>query len=108
MTNSDQPQDINDRLNNIDTRLEELGDEIDLIGTIQNANRRETHANSQTATCLEQTVAQLADIAILASASTLESVSKTSTASGSIYLGRVAMATAHLLTKEYDHQRSQI
>ena len=63
MTNADQPQDITDRLNDIDTRLEELGDEIDLIRTIQNANRRETRANSQTAARLERTVAQLADIA---------------------------------------------
>ena len=40
-----------------------MGDEIDLIRTIQNANRRETRANSQTAARLERTVAQLADIA---------------------------------------------
>lgn len=62
MTNAEQP-DINARLDDIDTRLEELGDEIDLIRTIQNANRRETRANSQTAARLERTVAQLADIA---------------------------------------------
>lgn len=63
MTSADQPQDITARLDDIDTRLEELGDELDLIRTIQNANRRETRANSQTAARLERTVAQLADIA---------------------------------------------
>lgn len=42
MTSADQPQDITARLDDIDTRLEELGDELDLIRTIQNANRRET------------------------------------------------------------------
>ena len=63
MTSADQPQDITPRLDDIDTRLEELGDELDLIRTIQNAKRRETRANSQTAAFLERTVAQLADIA---------------------------------------------
>lgn len=63
MTNADQPQDITVRLNDIDDRLEQLGDEIDLIRTIQNANRREIRANSQTSARLERTVAQLADIA---------------------------------------------
>lgn len=63
MTNADQPQDITSRLDDIDERLEQLGDELDLIRTIQNANRRETRANSQTAARLERTVAQLADIA---------------------------------------------
>jgi len=63
MTNADQPQDITPRLNDIDERLEQLGDEIDLIRTIQNANRREIRANSQTSARLERTVAQLADIA---------------------------------------------
>lgn len=72
MTNADQPQDIKARLDDIDERLEQLGDEIDLIRTIQNANRRETRANSQTAARLERTVAQLADIAVVASASTLD------------------------------------
>jgi predicted metalloenzyme YecM len=63
MTNTEQPQDITQRLASIDEQLEQLGDEIDLIRTIQNANRRETRANSQTAARLERTVAQLADIA---------------------------------------------
>lgn len=63
MTNAEQPQDITQRLASIDEQLEQLGDEIDLIRTIQNANRRETRANSQTAARLERTVAQLADIA---------------------------------------------
>ena len=63
MTSADQPQDMTARLDDIDTRLEELGDELDLIRTIQNANRGETRANSQTAVRLERTVAQLADIA---------------------------------------------
>jgi hypothetical protein len=62
MTNPDQPN-VNARLDDIDAQLEQLGDEIDLIRTIQNANRRETRANSQTAARLERTVAQLADIA---------------------------------------------
>jgi NAD-dependent oxidoreductase involved in siderophore biosynthesis len=63
MTNADQPQNITERLNDIDERLEQLGDEIDLIRTIQNGNRRELRANSQTTARLERTVAQLADIA---------------------------------------------
>lgn len=62
MTNA-QPEDISTRLDDIDTRLEELGDELDLIRTIQNANRREVRANSQTAARLERAVNQLADIA---------------------------------------------
>lgn len=35
MTNAEQPQDITERLNNIDTQLDALADEIDLIRTIQ-------------------------------------------------------------------------
>ncbi|KYC40003.1 hypothetical protein WA1_29025 [Scytonema hofmannii PCC 7110] len=62
MTNA-QPEDITARLDNIDEQLEQLGDEIDLIRTIQNGNRRETRANSQTAARLERTVNRLADIA---------------------------------------------
>lgn len=62
MTNA-QPEDINARLDNIDEQLEQLGDEIDLKSTIQNGNRRETRANSQTAARLERTTARLADIA---------------------------------------------
>jgi hypothetical protein len=63
MTNAGQPEDIAVRLSNIDEQLEQLGDEIDLIRTIQNANRRETRVNSQTTARLERTVTQLADIA---------------------------------------------
>ena len=61
MTNA-QPEDVTARLDNIDEQLEQLGDEIDLIRTIQNANRREIRATSQTAARLERTVTQLADI----------------------------------------------
>lgn len=63
MTKADQPHDITPRLDDIDDRLEQLGDELDLICTIKNANRREIHANSQTSARLEKTVAQLADTA---------------------------------------------
>lgn len=63
MTKANQPHDITPRLDDIDDRLEQLGDELDLIRTIQNANRREIRANSQTSARLERTVAQLADIA---------------------------------------------
>ncbi len=45
MTNADQP---NARFNDIDTRLEEIGDELDLLLPVQNANRRETRGKSQT------------------------------------------------------------
>ncbi|MGL5065943.1 MAG: hypothetical protein ACRC62_38735 [Microcoleus sp.] len=64
MTNADQPpEDIAARLSNIDEQLEQIGDELDLIRTIQNANRREVRANSQTAARLERTVTHLANIA---------------------------------------------
>lgn len=63
MTNADQPQDIAARLSNIDEQLEQIADELDLIRTIQNANRREVRANSQSAARLERTVTQLASIA---------------------------------------------
>jgi chromosome segregation ATPase len=63
MTNADQPQDIAARLSNIDEQLEQIGDELDLIRTIQNANRREVRTNSQSAARLERTVTQLANIA---------------------------------------------
>ena len=62
MTNA-QPEDITARLDNIDEQLEQLGDEIDLIRTIQNGNRREIRATSQTAARLEQTSTRLAAIA---------------------------------------------
>jgi hypothetical protein len=64
MTNA-QPEDINIKLAEMDDRLEQLGDEIDLIRTIQNANRRETRANSQTIGRIERTVSELVDIARL-------------------------------------------
>lgn len=64
MTNADQP-DITTRLDDIDERLEQLGDELDLIRIIQNANRRELRTNSQTIARLERTVTQLADISRL-------------------------------------------
>jgi septal ring factor EnvC (AmiA/AmiB activator) len=63
MTNAEQPQDITQRLANIDEQLEQIGDELDLIRTIQNGVRRETRINSQTAGRLERTVAQLGNIA---------------------------------------------
>ena len=62
MTNADKPQDVTARLDDIDDRVEQLGDELDLIRTIQNANRREIRANSKTSAYLERTVAQLSDI----------------------------------------------
>ncbi|MBW4612224.1 MAG: hypothetical protein KME21_02895 [Desmonostoc vinosum HA7617-LM4] len=64
MTNF-QPEDTTARLDDIDNRLEQLGDEIDLIRTIQDGVRRETRANSQALARLERTVANLADIARL-------------------------------------------
>ena len=63
MTNADQPQDITTGLDDVDARLDVLGDEIDLIRTIQDSVRRETRTNSQTGARLERTVARLADIA---------------------------------------------
>jgi hypothetical protein len=63
MTNADEPQDTTARLDDVDARLDVLGDEIDLIRTIQDGVRRETRTNSQTGARLERTVARLADIA---------------------------------------------
>ena len=65
MTNAFPPEDISTRFDNIDTRLEEIGDELDLLRTVQNANRRETRGNSQTIARLERTIRELADIARL-------------------------------------------
>ncbi|WP_193194822.1 hypothetical protein [Nostoc sp. MG11] len=62
MTN---PENLSDRLDDIDQRLDQLGDELDLIRTIQDGMRRETRATSQTAGRLERTVRELADIARL-------------------------------------------
>jgi hypothetical protein len=60
---TDQPQNITGRLEDIDRRLELLGDEIDLARTIQNGIRVEVRTTSQRTATLEQTVAQLRDIA---------------------------------------------
>ena len=46
MTNADQPQDIAARLSSIDEQLEQIADSLDLIRTIQHANRREVRALS--------------------------------------------------------------
>jgi hypothetical protein len=46
MTNAYQP-DITARLDDIDERLEQLGDELDIIRTIQNGMRREGANNQQ-------------------------------------------------------------
>nr|WP_196517800.1 hypothetical protein [Nostoc sp. WHI] len=65
MTSSGQPEDISVRLDDIDTRLEEVGDQLDLIRTIQDANRRETRGNYQTIARLERSIRELGDIARL-------------------------------------------
>lgn len=65
MTNSQPSEDITTRLDDIDNRLEQLGDELDLVRTIQEGVRRETRSNSQALARLERTVANLADIARL-------------------------------------------
>ena len=59
MTNGD----IDARFSSIDEQLEQIADELDLIRTIQNANRREIRANSQTSARLERAVNQLASVA---------------------------------------------
>ncbi|MEA5504433.1 hypothetical protein VB735_15175 [Halotia wernerae UHCC 0503] len=61
MTNAE-PNDITARLESIDQRLEDLGDELDEIRTIQSGMRREFRFTSQSAARLERTVNQLADI----------------------------------------------
>jgi archaellum component FlaC len=58
MTDAEQPQDI-------DSRLENLGDEIDLLRTQMRQVREETRFNSQTVSQLQSTVAELAEIARL-------------------------------------------
>ncbi|HLO89400.1 MAG TPA: hypothetical protein VK203_30935 [Nostocaceae cyanobacterium] len=65
MTNSQPSEDITTRLDDIDNRLEQLGDELDLVRTIQEGVRRETRYNSQALARLERTVTNLADIARL-------------------------------------------
>ena len=42
-----------------------MGDQLDLIRTIQDANRRETRGNSQTMARLERSIRELGDIARL-------------------------------------------
>lgn len=61
MTNA-QSEDINARLESIDRCLEDLGDELDEIRTIQSGMRRVLRFTSQSAARLERTVNQLADI----------------------------------------------
>ena len=85
MTSADQPQEITARLDDIDTRLEELGDELDVIRTIQNANRRETRANSQTAAFLRAHCRSTSGHCKGTSTSVEKRVNKTLTASGNIY-----------------------
>jgi chromosome segregation ATPase len=58
MTDAEQPQDI-------DLRLENLGDEIDLLRTQMRQVREETRFTSQTVSQLQSTVAELAEIARL-------------------------------------------
>lgn len=61
MTNADQP--IEERLSDVEIQLEELGDELDLIRTIQQGVRREARTNSQSLARLERTVSNLSSIA---------------------------------------------
>lgn len=63
MTDAQQPQSIIERLDNLDARLEAIGDELDLVRTVQNGMRREVRYTSQSMTRLERTVADLADVA---------------------------------------------
>jgi hypothetical protein len=52
MTNADRPEDVAARLEDIDRRLDALGDEIDLR-TIQNGIRLGLRSNSQRTATLE-------------------------------------------------------
>ncbi|MBF2064495.1 MAG: hypothetical protein IGS39_08745 [Calothrix sp. C42_A2020_038] len=63
MTDAEQPQSIMERLDNLDARLEAIGDELDLVRTVQDGMRREVRYTSQSMTRLERTVANLANIA---------------------------------------------
>jgi len=65
MTNNQHLDDINTRLDDLDIRLADLGDELDLIRTIQGGVRRETRFNSQSLARLERTVRELGSIAQL-------------------------------------------
>ncbi len=62
MTNSQPGEDINTRLDNLDSQLEQLGDEFDLIRTIQDGVRRETRFNSQALARLERNIRELGNI----------------------------------------------
>jgi len=61
MTNSQPIDEINVKLNDFGTQLEQLGDDIDLLRTIQDANRRELRFTSQSLARLERIVTQIAD-----------------------------------------------
>ncbi len=61
MTNSQPLDDMNVRLNDFATQLDQLGDDIDLLRTIQDANRRELRFTSQSLARLERIVTQIAD-----------------------------------------------
>lgn len=65
MTNAE-PSDVNARLTTVEEQLEQLGDELDLIRTIQNGIRREVRTNSQTTAQLERAIANLANTANIA------------------------------------------
>ena len=65
MSNPQSLEDITLRLDDVDSKLDQLGDEIDLVRTIQEGVRRETRSNSQALARLERTVTSLADIARL-------------------------------------------
>ncbi|MCC5637119.1 hypothetical protein LC593_14890 [Nostoc sp. CHAB 5844] len=60
MTNADRP--IEDRLESVESQLEDLGDELDLLRTIQTGMRRELRSVSQTSARLERAINQLAEI----------------------------------------------
>ena len=62
MTNSQPFDQINTRLDDFTAQLEQLGEETDLLRTIQNANRRELRFNSQSLSRLERIVSDLSKI----------------------------------------------
>jgi len=62
MTNSEPFDQINARLDDFAAQLEQLGEETDLLRTIQNANRRELRFNSQSLTRLERIVSDLSKV----------------------------------------------
>jgi len=65
MSNPQSLEDITLMVDDVDSKLDQLGDEIDLVRTIQEGVRRETRSNSQALARLERTVTSLADIARL-------------------------------------------